>query len=88
MHHVDKGLRHLFLEVQDLGGLTFRRFQQVDGLHAHQVGDVDDDLLGSCRRQLPRTGVVAARTAVVVSYIRDAVGVERGGIIRVRLVGI
>ena len=47
MHYVDKGLCHLFLEVLDLGGLTLGRFQQVDGLHAHQVGDVDDDLLGS-----------------------------------------
>ena len=47
MHHVDKRLRHLFLEMLDLGGLAFGRFQQVDGLHAHQVGDVDDDLLGS-----------------------------------------
>ena len=50
MHHVDKGLRHLFLEVLNLGGLTFWRFQQVDGLYAHEIGDVDDDLLGSRRR--------------------------------------
>lgn len=89
MHHVDQGLRHLFLEVLDLGGLAFGRFQQVDGLHAHQVGDVDDDLLGSRRRQPPRTGVVAARTAVVIpGNTRDAVGIERRGIVRIRLVGV
>ena len=80
MHHVDKGLGHLFLEMLDLGRLSFRRFKQVDGLHAHQVGDVDDDLLGSRRRQPPRTGIVAARATVVIpGNTRDAVGIERGG---------
>ena len=89
MHHVDQGLRHLFLEVLDFGGLSFGRFQQVDGLHAHQVGNVDDDLLGSSRRQTSRTGVVAARAAVVIpGNTRDAVGIERRGVVRVRLVGV
>ena len=89
MHHVDKGLGHLFLEMLDLGRLSFRRFKQVDGLHAHQVGDVDDDLLGSRRRQPPRTGIVAARATVVIpGNTRDAVGIERGGVVRVRLVGV
>lgn len=89
MHDIDKRLGELLFQVLYLLPLSRLCFQQVNGLHAQQAVDIDDDLLGCRRREPPRSGVVAAGSAVIRQMtVGDGIRGKGACVVRVRFVAV